>query len=67
MSYQQSYVNKYDGVNVQFSAKYVSAKDIDADGHIPTAPVRKVDRTLLFKADGSKDNPIQLNCIFQEN
>ncbi len=41
MNYQQSYVNQYDGVNVQFSAKYVSAKDIEADGSIPTAPVRK--------------------------
>jgi hypothetical protein len=66
MSYQQSYVNQYDGVNVQFSAKYVPAKDIEADGPIPTAPVRKADRTILFKGDDMGNKPIQLQCLFQE-
>jgi len=66
MSYQQSYVNKYDGVNVQFSAKFVPVKDIEADGIIPTAPVRKADRTMLFKGDDMGNKTIQLQCIFQE-
>ncbi len=66
MSYQQSFVNKYDGVNVQFSAKFVPVKDIEADGIIPTAPVRKADRTMLFKGDDMGNKTIQLQCIFQE-
>lgn len=67
MSYQQSYVNEYEGVNVEFGAKYVSAKDIKAGGSIPTAPVRKADQTILYKGDDLRDNPIQLHCSFQEN
>jgi hypothetical protein len=65
MSYQQSYVNAYDGVNVQFSAKYVPTKDIEAEGPIFTAPVRKTDRTMLFKGDNSENDPIQFFCVFQ--
>ena len=65
MSYQQSYVNEYDGVNVQFSAKYVAAKDIDAEGPMFTASVRKGDRTMLSKGDNPGNDPIQLFCVFQ--
>jgi hypothetical protein len=66
MSYMESYVNKYDGINISFTAKYVTAKDIDADGPIPAAPVRKADRSILFKGDDLKNYPLEISCLFQE-
>jgi len=66
MTYMQSYVNKYDGINISFTAKYVTAKDIDADGPIPAVPVRKADRTELFKGDDLRQCPLKVSCIFQE-
>ena len=66
MSYMLSYVNKFDGLNIGFTAKYVSAKDIKAEGDIPAAPVRKADRTELFKGDDLKQYPLEVSCIFQE-
>jgi len=66
MSYLLSYVNKFDGLNIGFTAKYVSAKDIKAEGDIPAAPVRKADRTELFKGDDLKQYPLEVSCIFQE-
>jgi hypothetical protein len=66
MSYMLSYLNKFDGVNISFTAKYVTAKDIDADGSIPAAPVRKADRTELFKGDDLKNYPLEISCLFQE-
>jgi len=44
----------------------VPAKDIEAAGIIPTAPVRKADRTMLFKGDDMGNKPIELQCLFQE-
>jgi hypothetical protein len=61
-----SYLNKFDGINISFTAKYVAAKDIDVDGPIPAAPVRKADRTALFKGDGLKNYPLEISCLFQE-
>ena len=66
MSYMLSYLNKFDGINISFTAKYVAAKDIDVDGPIPAAPVRKADRTALFKGDGLKNYPLEISCLFQE-
>jgi hypothetical protein len=66
MSYMLSYLNKYDGINISFTAKYVTSKDIDADGPIPTAPVLKADRSELFKDDDSTNYPLKISCVFQE-
>jgi len=66
MSYNFSYVNKYDSIGVSFVAKYVTAKDIDNDGPIPLAPVRKADHSELFKGDDSRNYPLKVSCIFQE-
>jgi hypothetical protein len=66
MSYMLSYVNTFDGINIAFTAKYVSAKDIEAEGDIHAAPVRKADRTELFKGDDLKHFPVEVSCIFQE-
>ena len=35
MIYMFLYLNQSDGINISFTAKYVAAKDIDADGLIP--------------------------------
>ena len=67
MTYQQSYVYNYDGINISFTAKYVAAKDIDADGTIPAAPVQKADGSILFKGDNLKNYPLEISCRFQEN
>jgi hypothetical protein len=66
MSYNLSYVNKYDSIGISFTAKYVTAKDIDADGPIPSAPVRKADHSILFKGDDQKKYPLEIKCVFQE-
>jgi hypothetical protein len=66
MSYQLSFVNMYDGLNVQFSAKYETARDIDAGGAIPDAPIRKAGEPAKVITDVSKDFPV-LSCSFQEN
>ena len=66
MTCQLSYLHEFDGINVLFSAKYVSAEDLKAAGDIPTAPVRKADRTELFKGDDSNQIPVAVSCIFQE-
>jgi len=66
MSYIQNYHNKYDGIGVSFTAKYVAAKDIDADGPIPAAPVLKANRSILFKGDDLKSYPLEISCLFQE-
>jgi hypothetical protein len=66
MSNMLSYLNNYDGINISFTAKYVSSEDIKAEGNIPAAAVRKADRTELFKGDDSKQYPLEVSCIFQE-
>ncbi len=66
MSYQLSYVNKPVGLNVEITAKYVSAKDIPAEGTIPDAPVTKSDRSPLFKGNDLSHLPITIRCVFQE-
>jgi hypothetical protein len=62
-----SYMFSYPGMNISFTAKYVAAKDIDADGPIPAAPVRKANRTELFKGDDLKQYPLEISCLFQED
>jgi hypothetical protein len=67
MSYRLNYVNKYDGIGVSFGAKYMSAKDVQAEGFIPTAPVKKADHSDLFKGDVLTNCPIIFGCAFQED
>jgi hypothetical protein len=72
MSYNLSYVNMYDCVNISFGAKYMTAKDIQADGFIPTATVRKAGGytnhyTNLFNGDIPTNCPIIFRCAFQED
>ena len=61
-----SYEFGYPGMKISFTVEYVPAKDIDAEGPIPAAPVRKADQTELFKGDDLKQYPLEINCIFQE-
>jgi hypothetical protein len=65
-NYMLPYTHEFHGMNVSFSAKYVPAKDIDADGVIPAAPVKKADQSELFKGDDSSKLPLELRCGFQE-
>lgn len=67
MSYNLSYVNMYDSVGISFGAKYMSDKEIQAAGFIPTAPVKKADHSDLFKGDISTNYPIMFQCAFQED
>jgi hypothetical protein len=66
MAYLLSYLNNLDGINVSFTAKYVSSEDIKTEGNIPAAAVRKADGTELFKGDDLKNFPLEVSCIFQE-
>ena len=61
-----SYLFSYDGMNISFTAKYVTAKDIEALGHIPTARVQKADHSELFRGDDLSKLPLELRCHFQE-
>ena len=61
-----SYMLSYAGMNISFTAKYVTSKDIEADGHIPAAPVKKADHSELFKGDDSSNLPLEIRCLFQE-
>jgi len=66
MAYMLSYVNKYDGLNVSFKVKYMTAKDIQTGGPIPAAPVKKADRSDLFKGDDISNSSLQMSCGFLE-
>jgi hypothetical protein len=70
MSYMLSYGGGFNpsggNMNISFTAKYVTAKDIQADGPIPAAPVEKADHSELFKGDGSSNLPLEISCLFQE-
>jgi hypothetical protein len=69
MSYMLSYgggLSPSGGMNISFRARYVAAKDIEADGPIPAAPVRKADRSELFKGDDLSNLPLEIRCGFQE-
>ena len=61
-----SYMFSYAGMNISFTAKYVTAKDIEADGHIPAAPVQKADHSELFKGDDLSNLQLEIRCLFQE-
>ena len=60
------YMLSYEGMGISFKAKYVTAKDIEADGHIPAAPVQKADHSELFKGDDLNSFPLEIRCLFQE-
>lgn len=62
-----SYMLSYPGMNVSFKAKYVAAKNVETEGHIPAAPVRKADGTILFKGDDLSNLPLEVRCLFQED
>ena len=66
MSCQLSYVQHYDGINVSFTARYVAAKDIDAEAPILAAPVKRADHTVLFPGDDQTDSPMDFSGLFQE-
>jgi hypothetical protein len=66
LSYGGGFNSSGGDMNISFTAKYVTAKDIQADGPIIAAPVEKADHSELFKADGSSNLPLELSCLFQE-
>ena len=66
MSYQLSFVNEHKGLNVEFSAKYVATQDINSEGIIPDAPIRKAGEPERVDSDVSIQ-PFIVNCSFQEN
>jgi hypothetical protein len=67
MFYEQESVNNSGGVNVSFSAKYVSGEEIQHGGSIPTIPVKKADQSELFRGDSLTNCPIAASGSFQEN
>lgn len=70
MSYMLSYGGGFNpsggNMNISFSAKYVTAKDIEADGPIAAVPVQKADHSELFKGDDLSKLPLEISCLFQE-
>jgi hypothetical protein len=70
MSYMLSYGGGFNAsggnMNISFTVKYVAAKDIQAEGPIPTAPVQKADHSELFKGDDLSHLPLEIRCGFQE-
>lgn len=68
MSYMLTYGGNFSpsGMNISFRARYVTAKDMPTDGPVPAAPVRKADRSELFKGDDLSNLPLEILCDFQE-
>jgi hypothetical protein len=70
MSYMLSYGGGFNppggSMKISFSAKYVTAKDVETDGPILAAPVQKADHSELFKGDDLSKLPIEIRCLFQE-
>lgn len=70
MSYMLSYSGGFNSsggnMNISFTAKYATAKDIQADRPIPAAPVEKADHSELFKRDDLNSFPLEIRCLFQE-
>ena len=70
MSYMFTYGGGFgpsaENMNISFKARYVTTKDVEADGPIPVAPVRKADGSELFKGDDLSHLPIECSCLFQE-
>ncbi len=68
MSYMLTYGGNLSpsSMNISFRARYVTAKDIEADGPVPAAPVQKPDRSKLFKGDDLSKFPLEIRCGFQE-
>jgi hypothetical protein len=66
MRYSLGYVNEHAGINISFKAKFVLARDINADGSVIAAPVRKADHSELFKGDDPSNSPLEIRCLFQE-
>jgi len=70
MSYEKSYVDapkgmNVGGVNISFSAKYVSNEEMLRKDFVPTAAVKKADQSYLFQGDTLTNCPILLNGLFQ--
>ena len=66
LSYGGGSSDSRENMNISFRAKYVTAKDIQADGTIPVAPVQKADHSELFKGDDLSSLPLDIHCGFQE-
>ncbi len=66
MNYRVSYVHNYDGVNISFDAQFMSNKEVETKGNVPTLPVKKADRSFLFNGDVPTNCPVRIGCLFQE-
>jgi hypothetical protein len=67
MRYTLSFVNIPGGVNVGFTAKFEPAKDIVSEKTMLTPPVKRADGSMLFIGGDQSKQPINLDCLFQED
>jgi hypothetical protein len=65
MNYMLSFFSKDKGLNVSFTAKYLTAQEMKTAGPIPTAPVETADHSIIFKSENPAQSPIQIECGFQ--
>lgn len=66
MAYPLTFTRGHDGIKVQFTARYISAKDTKTLDPIPDARVLRANRSPLFLGDDPKPQPLKITCIFQE-
>jgi hypothetical protein len=67
MRYMLSFQNVPDGLNVSFTAKFETVKEMQSEKPMLIPPVRKSDGSMLFIGDDQSKKPINLDCLFQEN
>jgi hypothetical protein len=66
MSYENGQRDISGGVNVTFSAKYVSAEEMQREGPVLAAAVKREDQSQLFRGDILTNCPIALSGGFQD-
>jgi hypothetical protein len=67
MRYMLSFGNVPGGLNVSFTARFESAKEMQSEKPMAVPPVKKADGTMLFIGDDQSKQPINLECQFQED
>jgi hypothetical protein len=67
MSYMLSFQNVPGGLNVSFTARFVSTKEMQSEKPMFIPPVKKADGSMLFIGDDQSKQPINLDCLFQED
>jgi hypothetical protein len=57
----------HEGLNVSFTAKFETAKEMESEKPMSIPPVKKADGSMLFIGDDQSSQAVNIECQFQEN